>query len=234
MKEGIKMDLYLPVYYKLEKEVMKLSDHIYMNDQHLQVYSMTIADLIVRISTEIESLSKKIYKDLGQVKRNSEGIELNPFFDKDCIGYMNDNFKICSKKIEISNQQIELTDKKITPLINSNIKDKDAIDRCKWKDAYQNLKHNRYEFLEVATVENLLHSLGALYILNIYNEMDSNEILQSNIFVPEILDVTKEIKIPDVFKESNYEGKREYEEEIYVKKFIDSQAKLIVEEVKMI
>ena len=37
-----------------------------------------------------------------------------------------------------------------------------------WKRAYQALKHDRYSSLSYWTIKNLLHSLSALYLLNIY------------------------------------------------------------------
>src|SRR5690606_1098985 len=37
-----------------------------------------------------------------------------------------------------------------------------------WNNAYQNLKHNRFESLKFGSIENLLHGLAALFILNVY------------------------------------------------------------------
>lgn len=245
MKEGNKMDLYLPVYYKLENEVIKLSDHIYMNDQHLQVYSMTIADLIVRISTEIESLSKKIYIDLGQAKRNKKKSKiLEPYFDGDCISYMNTEFMICDKSIKINHSQIDISANEISPLKYANSRDKNEENRCEWKDAYQNLKHNRYKHIETATIKNLIYSLGSLYILNIYNNRDQKEVLKSSVFEPTIKDVCYDEFIEyfndDIYTKQNLKKimyiykytNREKNEYFRLKKFQNEECSKLIDEIR--
>jgi len=52
------MNLYWPVYKSLEKEVSNLAEIIHFSDDQLSVYSVKIADLIVRCAIEIESISK--------------------------------------------------------------------------------------------------------------------------------------------------------------------------------
>ena len=49
------MNLYWPVYLKLEKEVLSLADAIHFSDDQISVYSIQIADLIVRCAVEIIS-----------------------------------------------------------------------------------------------------------------------------------------------------------------------------------
>ena len=63
-----KFNHYLPVYKNLEEEVINLSKYIQINDDQLNVYSMHIADLIVRCAMEIEAISKEIYWENGGVK----------------------------------------------------------------------------------------------------------------------------------------------------------------------
>lgn len=58
-------NLYWPVYKNLEKELLKLAECVHFADDQLNVYSMHIADLIVRCAVEIESLSKELYCRLG-------------------------------------------------------------------------------------------------------------------------------------------------------------------------
>ena len=60
-------NLYWSVYKNLEKEFLELTNFIHFSDDQLKVYSMHIADLIVRCSIEIESISKELYFELGGV-----------------------------------------------------------------------------------------------------------------------------------------------------------------------
>ena len=48
----------------------------------------------------------------------------------------------------------------------------------KWKQAYQAVKHNRKSSFKMASIENLLHAMGALYILNLYYRNETFNIEQ--------------------------------------------------------
>ena len=48
--------------------------------------------------------------------------------------------------------------------------------QCKWKCAYQAVKHSRNDNLEKGNLENFIHSLAALYLLNLYYKDLSIEI----------------------------------------------------------
>lgn len=55
------VNLYWPVYLNLEQEVIAISYQIHFDDNQLQVYSLKIAELLIRVSVEIESLAKELY-----------------------------------------------------------------------------------------------------------------------------------------------------------------------------
>ena len=56
------------------------------DDDQLDVYSMKIADLLVRCAVEIESLSKELYwSNGGQKQYDLNGNERKLYFDTDCI-----------------------------------------------------------------------------------------------------------------------------------------------------
>ena len=52
---------YWPVYKNLEEETLELTKYIQFTDDQLSVYSMHIADLLVRCAMEIEALSKELF-----------------------------------------------------------------------------------------------------------------------------------------------------------------------------
>jgi len=54
-------NIYWPVYKNLEDEFGKLMFSIHIDDNQMNVYSSKISDLILRASTEIESISKELY-----------------------------------------------------------------------------------------------------------------------------------------------------------------------------
>lgn len=160
------MNLYWPVYLKIEKEVLSLADAIHFSDDQITVYSIQIADLIVRCAVEIEALSKDLYKSLGGNMEpvDEAGNKRDLYFDTDCMTLINSKWHLDRKTITITTPTMHFEkNAKLTPLAKSNKRG-----GAKWNKAYQALKHNRYDNLKKATVGNLLLSLGTLYILNIY------------------------------------------------------------------
>ena len=43
-----RIDMYMPVYEKIEKEIIELSSSIFFVDELAKVYSLNIANLIIR------------------------------------------------------------------------------------------------------------------------------------------------------------------------------------------
>lgn len=170
MKFLNKLNLFWPVYKNLEKEVLKLADNIHFTDEQLNVYSVHIADLIVRCAVEIEALSKELYCELGG-NMSPVDVEEKPrdlYFDTDCIELLEQNWKLCKKQIITSATNFyfaEEANKILTPLHKANKRGKSG---SKWKQAYQEVKHDRRNSLRKANIGNLLYTMGALYILNLY------------------------------------------------------------------
>lgn len=54
-------NLYWPIYKKIEKEIVELSNHIHFDDNQLSVYSVKIVELLIRCVVEIEAISKDLY-----------------------------------------------------------------------------------------------------------------------------------------------------------------------------
>jgi len=158
---------YLPVYRNLEEEFINLSKDVQIDDDQLDVYSMHIADLLVRCAIEIEAISKELYWETGGVKVfNKNGDERNLYFDTDCISHLDRLWGICEKEIFISSEKIYLKKEEnscIRPLKKGNVRS-----GAEWNIAYQAVKHSRKENIKQGNIRNLISALGALYILNLY------------------------------------------------------------------
>lgn len=164
------LNLFWPVYKNLEKEVLKIADYIHFSDDQIKVYSMHIADLIVRCSIEIEAISKELYLKLGGNENpiNDDGSKRDLYFDTDCLGLLESNWKLSKKQVIISANTFYFMDEKNKVLYPLNKANKRGTSGSKWKQAYQAIKHSRKVSLKKATIENLLNAMGALYILNLY------------------------------------------------------------------
>lgn len=164
------INLFWPVYKNLEKEVLKIANYIHFSDDQTKVYSMHIADLIVRCSIEIEAISKELYSKLGGNTNptNADGSKRDLYFDTDCLELLENNWRLSKKQIMLSASTFYFMkdeNKVLTPLNKANRR---GTSGSKWKQAYQAVKHSRKVSLKKATIENLLNAMGALYILNLY------------------------------------------------------------------
>lgn len=171
-------NLYWPVYKNLEKEFLKLADYLHFTDDQLGVYSMHIADLIVRCAVEIEAISKELYCSLGgnMNPTDKQGDPRDLYFDTDCLDLLEQKWFLSKKQISVSATNFYFSEEKniiLTPLHKAY---KRGTSGSKWKQAYQAVKHDRKRALKKANIGNLLHALGALYILNLYYRDERSDI----------------------------------------------------------
>ena len=96
--------LYWQVYLNLERELLALADTIYIDDKQQEVYSMRIADLLIRTVIEIEALAKELYlNNGGAVVPNDE-----MYFDTVCMAYLDGLWKLDKKVVQVVSPNIYL------------------------------------------------------------------------------------------------------------------------------
>ncbi|MCG1037075.1 hypothetical protein [Polaribacter sargassicola] len=163
---------YWTVYKNLERELSDLSNLIHIDDKQLNVYSIKIAELLLRTVVEIESISKTLYFQNGGEKPDDS----NLYFDTDCLNLLEKKWQLSKKKVQISgtNFYFSIAENQIlTPLKKANQRGTSSSD---WQRAYQAVKHNRVKSLTKANLKNLIRSMAALYILNIYNNENNYQL----------------------------------------------------------
>lgn len=163
-------NLYWPIYKNLEKDLLTVAECIHFSDDQTEVYSMRIADLIIRCSIEIEDISKQLYLQHGGPPSpiDDHGKKRFLYFDTDCLDFLERQWKLSQKQVMVSAPTLyfsKKTNRIIAPLRKAN---KRGTSGSKWKQAYQAVKHNRTEALKKANVSNLMHAMGALFVLNLY------------------------------------------------------------------
>lgn len=161
-------NLYWSVYKNLEKELLETARHIHFCDNQLSVYSIRIADLLVRTCIEIEALSKELYRSLGGNinPTDANGASRPLYFDTDCLKLLEDKWDISKKEVIISSSEFYFKSYgSLTPLKKSY---KRGTSGSKWKQAYQAVKHDRYNNLKVGNVSNLIEAMAALFLLNLF------------------------------------------------------------------
>lgn len=212
-------NLYWPVYQNLEKEFLSICDIIHVDDSQLSVYSMKIAELLIRTVVEIESLAKNLYFSNGGAKPDDKDL----YFDTDCMAHLVDLWDIDKKVVLVSSPNIFLIEDAnliLTPLHKSNKRGSSSADWCK---AYQAVKHNRVKELIKGNLKHFLRALAALYILNLYFKDEKVNFItpgkdqfQDFSFGSQIFSVLKPNNISSFSADGTYPKGAEFEKHVYV------------------
>ncbi len=149
--------IYFPIYKSLEKEVLELATSIHFTDEHINVYSLKIADLILRCSIELESLAKDIYRERVKLEP--------PTHTGECFNWLEENLKLSQKSILIVSHYFHFDKSFKLNFCPFNYKNHSKND---YYSQYNAIKHDRVKNLHKATINVLIRVLGALYILNLY------------------------------------------------------------------
>lgn len=191
------LNLYWPVYENIENEIVDMTRTIHFCDEQLDTFSTRISDLLLRISVEIESISKEIFNSQFSVgdklmvgiksniecelcedgewrKKNKKGalVQQNLYFDHNCIKYLDEKWNLSERKVTINSPNMFFLKNEnviLFPLsIDELTKPCSSKDRGGWLKSYQAIKHSRIKNQSQGSVYYMIHALAALYILNIY------------------------------------------------------------------
>lgn len=164
-----KKDLFWQTYLNLENDFLDLSKYIFVSDENgnnqLNVYSPYICDFLLRVCVEIEAISKEIYFDNGGTKTRGDTTLM---FDTHCLKLIDKIYGTHKKVVLVTCSTFNLSkeeNKSFRPLREAH-KQKGTD----WERAYQAIKHDRYNSINKGTIKVLLHAIGALYLLNLYNK----------------------------------------------------------------
>lgn len=152
----IEKNLYWPIYKNLEKEVLLLADSIYFCDEQIDVYSVKIAEVLLRASAELESLIKDLYRKEKKHEPETPGkalIELNKLW------------KLDRKIVDISALNMYFqkgSNRTLAPFQYNN------GDKNDFYSIYNAVKHDRAKNISKANIRILLNLMAALYLLNLY------------------------------------------------------------------
>lgn len=184
-----KSNMFWTIYKKLEKDVVDLSYYIHFSDEQnkdkfnqIWTYSNQIADLLIAISTQIESLFLELYKTEFKTTPDTIGT---------AISKVDNIWNLSTKQVRIISKNMYFSDingfgNEFAPMAYK------PHDENDYYGAYCAVKHNRIEALHKANINVLIRALAALFILNIYysfENVETNEIaefdfsLGSDIFI---------------------------------------------------
>lgn len=141
-----RIDMYMPVYEKIEKEIIELSSSIFFVDELAKVYSLNIANLIIRCAIEIESLIKDIY-------RKEKGCD--PKSPGDCLTWMDSEWNLSKKTVSIISPYFHFESlKEFAPFDYKNNSEDD------YYSIYNAIKHDRVKNIKKANLHILIRIVG--------------------------------------------------------------------------
>lgn len=152
----MKENLYFPIYQKIEKEVIELTSSIYFSDEQINVYSLQIANLIIRCSIELESIVKDIYRESNGKDPQKPG---------DAFVQLDQQWNLSHKVLTIISPYTHFKNTFCPAFAPFDYKAKSSDD---FFSTYNAIKHDKVNNISKANINSLIRVLGALYILNIY------------------------------------------------------------------
>lgn len=214
-------NFYWPVYKNLEKELIELSNLIHIDDDQINIYSIKVAELLLRTCIEIESISKTLYYKCGGEKPDNNKL----FFDTDCINFLENKWSLSKKVVQVSTPSfyfLKIDNQILKPLYKAN---KHGSSSSDWLRAYQSVKHNRLKSLKKANLKNLIRAMAALYVLNIYFsnnsyflEKDSNGLNFNSNLGSMMFSIRLHVNKENTIGFERYAKKHDFDECIYLLK----------------
>lgn len=163
--------MFWPIYLKLENEFKELSYYITIDRKQLKTYSIHIADLILRAVAECENIASELCKRENIKFRDKKGHIRNSVYFNEYIDALDSIFNLAEKHVAITYDNVasDCFDCKINPFLKDTIKENGKEKKILvWYHAYNKIKHDRVKHFRKANIENLILSLSALFMLNVY------------------------------------------------------------------
>ena len=155
-------------YLMLEQKLLETRNYVEFRTENYNTSSNEFGLLIISIGAELDNFLKT-YCKIPEEDRNKHQINMGTY-----CGYLSSNYP------QIANERITVLDTDsaiiLTPFALLN-----GPDQFPWWDAYNHVKHNRYENFAEAKLINALTILSALYLLemkmfkNIYDASPDKE-----------------------------------------------------------
>lgn len=158
------MEIYKLLYKEIEKEVLALAFNISFEEKHKTVYSLKIADLILRADCILESCLKESHIKNGanaNVKYDDD-IYIEKLNEPNMVVYAYNSQYHFDKKIF---KPFIKTQERLSKSGFSNV-GKPGDSNYSWNNAYQSLRHQFANAMpHYATLEYLFDTLAAIYVL---------------------------------------------------------------------
>jgi hypothetical protein len=163
------------MYESLEKEFLNYLEYVPLSPQHFNVWSYPLVNLFNNVGSSIDSFCKNALV--------CDSLNDFPDIDKIRKNYREHNMKtyreIFETKYKISNKQIfEL---KNFTLIMPFMEWHDVENAPEWWSRYTDIKHNRFEYKERATLKTTINALAGLFALFLSHKETLSTLIDLNL-----------------------------------------------------
>lgn len=153
--------VYRPILQRLEEEVCELSFFIAFSDDHKEVYSARLSDLLLRTCSECENVGKSLCVVSGLVP---SGAKVASWMFSEVGNALCSKFAFQKKQLAIIWPYQTYTTASVIPFDTWL---PSGSTNPSWFGAYNKLKHDRVAHTMGANVWNAVSALGGLFLLNL-------------------------------------------------------------------
>lgn len=152
---------YWPIFHRLEDEVCDLTFAVAFSDDHREVYSARLSELLLRICAECENIAKSIciVREFTPSGAKVEDFNFPALGNAICS-----QIAIHTKEVAIVWPYQSFTSTRIKPFDTWKLA---GSSNPAWFDAYNKAKHDRVASAKKSNVWNVVNALGGLFILNL-------------------------------------------------------------------
>jgi hypothetical protein len=147
-------NIYWEYYLSIEADIKRLKRYIEFDKKNLKCFSLNNASLLMTSTQEADVILKEIIKIESKRSLDSE----RKYRDYFLSSGLKKHVRLLNIKTKINHSDLEFT-----PFENW-LYNKTPI----WWTANNKIKHKRTEKFDLANLENVLNSISALFILNVY------------------------------------------------------------------
>lgn len=164
------LNVFWPVFRQLDYRAAQLTQDIHVCDDQLDVYSSTIADIVIRCGVEIEAIVKELSASeaFANAANQGEGAKTDHVHFDDLLKALLAKWKLDKKVVYVSHHGCFQSQKTLYPFLKDTPRTGKSRQTFGWNNAYQNLKHNRQKYLSSGSLQNMFSALAATYLLNLY------------------------------------------------------------------
>lgn len=144
--------IYWNSFKMLHNDLEESLRYVNPSAEHFKVYSLRFYELLIRASTEFESVCKERVAELKLSKSKSKDFTIKEYY------LLNKHFENKLAKVSVGYLFPE-------PLFVNPLEQWKKSHQLDWYKSYNNVKHNRVANFHEANLENVLKSIGAFFII---------------------------------------------------------------------